>query len=139
MRENSVYCEEAKRWLQVPGIYRHFKHTENGIPNNYMYCTMFVSKPKDIHEFPKNIASYKWMKVFSTEENTQITLILIEGTWYHTKESCKKDMVIYKSLYDEHIPYARPLEMFLDNGAEGREDNKTGQKYRMEAIGVIIK
>lgn len=43
------------RELKIPGIYKHFKHTEDGILNNYMYATMFVSKSKAIKDFPKDI------------------------------------------------------------------------------------
>ena len=44
MISKSVYCEEAERWLEIPSVYKHFKHTKNGEPNNYLYCTMGVSE-----------------------------------------------------------------------------------------------
>lgn len=34
------------REVKCPAIYKHFKHTEDGNLNNYVYyCTMYVSEP----------------------------------------------------------------------------------------------
>ena len=33
-----------ERKLVVPSIYKHFKHTDEGLPNNYMYAVLGVSK-----------------------------------------------------------------------------------------------
>ena len=37
--------EGEKRKLVYPAIYKHFKHTEDGLLNNYMYAVMGISKP----------------------------------------------------------------------------------------------
>lgn len=42
-------------------------------------------------------------------------------------------LVVYHALYDECNTYARPLEMFLEEVPEGRE-NPTGQQYRFELV-----
>ena len=35
---------DRERTLEAPAIYKHFKHTEYGILNNYMYATIGISK-----------------------------------------------------------------------------------------------
>ncbi|WP_240510144.1 DUF1653 domain-containing protein [Virgibacillus profundi] len=45
-------------------------------------------------------------------------------------------LVIYHALYDECDTYARPLEMFIEEVPEDKE-NPTGQKYRFEVVGEI--
>ena len=50
------------RELKIPGIYKHFKHTEDGIPNNYLYATMFVSEPIDENS---NIEYIAWHQHFA--------------------------------------------------------------------------
>ena len=121
------------RELKIPGIYKHFKHTEDGIPNNYMYATMFVSKPKAIKDFPKDIYKYKKIEVTNTETDELLIVCVLDDGIYHIDEQSKDDLVIYKSLYDGKRPYARPYDMFMSEvDHEKYPDIK--QKYRFELV-----
>ena len=51
------------RELKIPGIYKHFKHTEDGLLNNYMYATIGISKPLESEGFPKDIWGCQMMEV----------------------------------------------------------------------------
>lgn len=53
------------------------------------------------------------MLVCHTEINKEQIIHNINGQWYHIKDWESKEMVLYKSLYDNHITYARPIDMFL--------------------------
>ena len=140
-RFTSYYLEEEveniekiiQRKLVVPGIYRHFKHTEDGVPNNYMYATMFVSKPKAIKDFPKDIYKYKKIEVTNTETDELLIVCVLDDGIYHIDEQSRDDLVIYKSLYDGKRAYARPYNMFMSEVPEG-EKNTSGQKYRFELV-----
>ena len=54
--------------------------------------------------------------------------------YYYDEENIIKDtLVIYKSLYDNHITYGRPLEMFIGKvDKEKYPDIK--QEYRYELV-----
>ena len=47
--------ESEKRKLVYPAIYKHFKHTEDGGLNNYMYATIGISEPLESEELLKLI------------------------------------------------------------------------------------
>ena len=121
-----------KREVKYPGFYRHFKYDPNKIPNNYIYCTMFKSKPTGI----ENIANAsKTIRVFNTELEVRMHLYLIDNEWYHSNKEYDKELVIYESIYDDCIPYARETSEFLSRVPEGREEeNITGQVYRFEEV-----
>ncbi len=125
--------EKEKRKLVYPAIYRHFKHEENGPLNNYMYAVMGISEPLEAKKFPKDIWNNTMIGAKHTETQRRIIIHVIDGKMYHPTESCKDKIVIYKSLYDNEMPYARPLDMFLEEVPEGKE-NPSGQKYRFELV-----
>ena len=128
------------RKIVVPGIYRHFKHTEDGIPNNYMYCTMFVAKAVDkkvIQEFcePRfetEVLPIIWVK-YTEEKDKQIPLFLINGEYKFWNGDCNQDLLVYKSLYDGEQPYARPYDMFMSEVDHEKYPN-VKQKYRFELV-----
>lgn len=50
-----------ERKLKIPAIYKHFKHTEDGVPNNYMYCIMFTAYPSyKVHSIESEIDHIKY-------------------------------------------------------------------------------
>ena len=43
------------REVKIPAVYKHFKHKEDGIINNYLYCTMFLVYPISEENVPEEI------------------------------------------------------------------------------------
>lgn len=126
--------------LVIPGIYRHFKHDEKAENKlNYTYVTIAESEPLDLIDILQShkVCLDKVHKVKFTETNEFMPIYEIGDRFFHNKAVYDGHFVVYKSLYDSFGVYARPKDMFLDDGAVGRVDNKTGQKHRMELIGGI--
>lgn len=122
-----------KREVKYPAVYRHFK--------GKYYATMGVSKPIDVKTlqtmFNNNseIINYVDLSVQHTEKNENIALLKIHDFyWCHLNEQSKENLVIYKSLYDNHIAYARPIDMFLSEVDRKKYPN-IEQKYRFELCG----
>ena len=118
-----------------PAIYKHFKHTKDGILNNYMYAVMGIAETVEetncIIEGTKYIASCRETE---TDEPTQIRLLSGEKYCILTKNNNipKGKYVIYKSLYD-CMTYARPLNMFVSEVDHEKYPN-IEQKYRFELV-----
>lgn len=124
--------EAMPRKLVIPGIYRHFKHTEDGIPNNYMYATMGISKPANL-EHNDFLNSSKIGCKFTENKDISFVVFEIDGEYFHLKDQCNKECVIYRPLYSIFATYARPYDMFMSEVPEGKE-NPSGQKHRFELV-----
>lgn len=114
-------------YVVYPAIYQHFKKK--------FYATMFVTKP--LLTFNRNSIVYPtYLEADFTEiQDTKIKVILKDNNWYHIvdHESMNYEMVIYKSLYDDHIPYARPKSMF-ESLIDKEEYPDIKQKWRFELV-----
>ena len=124
-----------KRQLVAPAIYKHFKHTEDGEVNNYLYCTMGASKPvsfKELKEmFGGSVLYNALLEARHTELKRGIHIFSKAGQLYHNENDERSNLVIDKSLYDNTSAYARPLDMFLSE-VEQEKYPDVKQKYRFE-------
>ena len=124
---------DGQRKVKIPAVYKHFKHKEDGIINNYLYCTMFLAYPISEENVPEEIMrKAPKITVKHTETNAEITLFYYDNKWNYINER-KETLVIYKSLYDSSFPYARPMDMFLSEVDHNKYQN-VKQKYRFELL-----
>ena len=132
----SAACEEIykSRKVKIPAVYKHFKHKEYGIINNYLYCTMFLAYPIKKEDGLNTEIMRKAPKITAkhTETNEEITLFYYDNKWNYINER-KETLVIYKSLYDGSFPYARPIDMFISEVDHNKYQN-VKQKYRFELL-----
>ena len=122
------------RKIKIPAVYKHFKHKEDGIINNYLYCTMFLAYPIREEDELNTEIMRKAPKITAkhTETNEEITLFYYDNKWNYINER-KETLVIYKSLYDGNFPYARPMDMFLSEVDHNKYQN-VKQKYKFELL-----
>ena len=137
-KEKILLLDEYKKFglLKLNAVYKHFKHTDKD-PLNYLYITICTAER--INE--ENIQIDNLQSMFSIEY-TEIDNKIIDiyynkkenKFYYYDEENIIKDtLVIYKSLYDNHITYGRPLDMFIGKvDKEKYPDIK--QEYRFELV-----
>lgn len=123
----SIFCEEAKRWLEVPGIYRHFKGNE--------YCVIGISRPEVAGKL-----RCKSINAKHTELKTCGSLFIVkDGEYEHLPEELGQDtLAIYRSIYHDGGIFARPMGMFLSE-VDREKYPRAKQRYRMELIGGVFK
>lgn len=127
-----IECEPSKttteRKVICPAIYKHFKSQTQ--PDKYIYATMGISEPTST--YPENFYQ-SLMGVYHTESNKEIAVFNIDGKWHHSVKDSNDRLVIYKSLYDGHMAYARPIEMFLSEVDHNKYPG-VKQKHRFELV-----
>ena len=124
---------DGQRKVKIPAVYKHFKHKEDGIINNYLYCTMFLVYPISEENVPEEIMrKAPKITVKHTETNDEITLFYYDNKWNYINER-KETLVIYKSLYDGSFPYARPIDMYLSEVDKTKYPH-VKQRYRFELL-----
>ena len=69
-----------KRQLVVPAIYKHFKHTEDGPVNNYMYAVIGISKPSRDSQIIR--AGLEKLLTSHTENKTSAYIYEKDGVMY---------------------------------------------------------
>lgn len=113
------------RTVKVPYIYKHFK--------GKYYATMAVSVPVTEQAIIYNEEAYKY---FATHTETCNTIQLYGNSdrmLFHKVSECPDVLVIYKSLYNNAVAYARPYKMFLSEVDKEKYPNAT-QEYRLEEV-----
>ena len=120
------------RSLKINTVYSHWKRNPDSIYNNYLYCTMGISKPVDANS---NSIGKKFnvVNAFRTDNNKPIVLFFSENGIFHLNNDINKELVVYTALYSDSKPYVREISEFLSEVPEGREsENLSQQKYRFE-------
>lgn len=137
-KEKILLLDEYEKFglLKLNAVYKHFKHTDKD-PLNYLYITICTAERIN----DENIQINNLQSMFSIEY-TEIDNKIIDiyynkeenKFYYYDEENIIKDtLVIYKSLYDNHITYGRPLDMFIGKvDKEKYPDIK--QEYRFELV-----
>ena len=119
--------ELEKTEVKYPAIYRHFK--------NKYYATMGIVKPVEGDIIQKLIGKPNVI-MFEAEHTETGDIILIvrhKKIFYISNKYVKDTVVLYKSLYDGHIPYIRPLTMFASE-VDHEKYPDVKQKYRFEIV-----
>ena len=116
-----------EREIIVPAIYKHFK--------NKYYATMGIVKPVEGDIIQKLIGKPNviMFEAEHTETRDIILIVRYKKIFYISNKYVKDTVVLYKSLYDGHIPYIRPLTMFASEVDHIKYPN-VEHKYRFELV-----
>ena len=126
-------CTKANNYIQIPGIYRHFKLEKDG--EDMVYAVSNISVPLEQNDMLELVQKEKYtIHVFHHTELESDTWILRVGDkYYHSDTIEKEKLVIYTALYGDRLTYVRPLPMFLSKVDKVKYPNAT-HTYRLERI-----
>lgn len=118
----------SKNKFNSYSIYRHFKgkyyasiDISTSIDENVLNSVLKFSEAMNFNSF----------KVQHTETKNTSMVVEVFGRWYHSSLFNREDLVLYKSLYDNEMTYARPKEMFL-SPVDKEKYSKSHQEFRFE-------
>lgn len=126
-------CNRANNYIQIPGIYRHFKQTKDGEDMIYAVSNISVPlQPKDMLELVQK-EKHTIHVYHHTELECDTWIFRVGDKYYHPASIESEKLVVYTGLYGERKTYLRPLTMFLSTVDKVKYPNAT-QKFRLERI-----
>ncbi|MGL5767033.1 MAG: DUF1653 domain-containing protein [Sarcina sp.] len=126
-------CSKANNFIEIPGIYRHFKREKGG--EEMIYAVSNISIPISRKEVSKmsHDSNSDVLVFYHTELERPIPIIRQGDSYYHLDERDREKLVIYTGLYGTRDTYVRPISMFLSKVDTDKYPNVT-QIYRLERI-----
>lgn len=129
-------CNKANHFIQIPGIYRHFKQEKDG--EDMIYAVSNVSIPVTGEELIKiakeNMDAPRYCYAFNHTELEKLIIInRIGDKYYHFTNDDTNVLVIYTALYADRKTYVRPLPMFVSKTDKKKYPNAK-QEFRLERV-----